>query len=115
MQTFIFLGLIINVFRRMDNPQGLQPWKYEKCGYCMWRNWWAPNSGNCSSSSLEERGCKPWLLISRKGVDSRLSSRYPSLNFVAMRCSLDQDTLGILKFFVGLFHLTSGPKDFIRK
>ena len=25
MVTFIFLGLIINVFRKMDNPQGLQP------------------------------------------------------------------------------------------
>ena len=25
MVTFIFLGLIINVFRRMDNPEGLQP------------------------------------------------------------------------------------------
>ena len=58
--------------------------------------------GIALAQSLEERGCKAWLLISRKGVDSRLSSRYPSLNFVAMPgAPLIKTPLGILKFFRG--------------
>ena len=40
--------------------------------------------GIALAQSLEERGCKAWLFISRKNVDSRLSSKYPSLHFVAM-------------------------------
>ena len=72
--------------------------------------------GIALAQSLEERGCKSWLFISRKGVDSRLSSKYPTLNFVAMPgAPLIKTPLGILRFFRGLFHLILDPEDFIEK
>ena len=72
--------------------------------------------GIALAQSLEERGCKPWLLISRKGVDSRLSSRYPSLNFVAMPgAPLIKTPLGILKFFRGFVSSYLRSKRFYKK
>ena len=70
--------------------------------------------GIALAQSLEERGCKPWLLISRKGVDSRLSSRY--LNFVAMPgAPLIKTPLGILKFFRGFVSSYIRSKRFYKK
>ena len=40
--------------------------------------------GIALAQSLEEKGCPSWLFISQKGVDSRLSSKYPNLSFVPL-------------------------------
>lgn len=37
--------------------------------------------GIALAQALEQKGCASWLLISRKQVDSRLSSKYSKLNF----------------------------------
>ena len=55
--------------------------------------------GIALAQSLEEKGCNAWLFISRKSVDSRLSSKYPKLNFLAMPgAPLVKSPLGILLF-----------------
>ena len=72
--------------------------------------------GIALAQSLEERDASLGSSISRKGVDSRLSSRYPSLNFVAMPgAPLIKTPLGILKFFRGFVSSYLRSKDFIRK
>ena len=56
--------------------------------------------GIALAQSLEEKGCNAWLFISRKSVDSRLSSKYPKLNFLAMPgAPLVKSPLGLLLFF----------------
>ena len=40
--------------------------------------------GIALAQSLDEQGEDSWLFISRKMVDSRLSEKYSSLNFVPM-------------------------------
>ncbi len=55
--------------------------------------------GIALAQSLEERGYQCWLLISKKTVDSRLSQKYPTLNFVPMPgAALIRTPLGILRF-----------------
>lgn len=55
--------------------------------------------GIALAQSLDEQGEDSWLFISRKMVDSRLSEKYSSLNFVPMPGSaLIRTPLGILRF-----------------
>lgn len=72
--------------------------------------------GIALAQSLEERGCKAWLFISRKNVDSRLSSKYPSLHFVAMPgAPLIKTPLGLVRFFRGFISSFLKAKKFYKK
>ncbi len=72
--------------------------------------------GIALAQSLEEKGCKAWLFISRKGVDSRLSSKYPTLNFVAMPgAPLIRTPLGVIRFLKGFISSYLQSKRFYKK
>ncbi len=72
--------------------------------------------GIALAQSLEEKGCKAWLFISRKSVDSRLSSKYPTLNFVAMPgAPLIRTPLGVIRFLKGFISSYLQSKRFYKK
>ena len=55
--------------------------------------------GIALAQSLEEKGCPSWLFISQKGVDSRLSSKYPNLAFVPLPgAPLIKSPVGLARF-----------------
>jgi UDP-N-acetylglucosamine--N-acetylmuramyl-(pentapeptide) pyrophosphoryl-undecaprenol N-acetylglucosamine transferase len=58
--------------------------------------------GIALAQSLEEKGCPSWLFISQKGVDSRLSSKYPDLSFVPLPgAPLIKSPVGLARFCHG--------------
>jgi UDP-N-acetylglucosamine--N-acetylmuramyl-(pentapeptide) pyrophosphoryl-undecaprenol N-acetylglucosamine transferase len=58
--------------------------------------------GIALAQSLEEKGCPSWLFISQKGVDSRLSSKYPNLSFVPLPgAPLIKSPVGLARFSHG--------------
>ncbi len=58
--------------------------------------------GIALAQSLEEKGCPSWLFISQKGVDSRLSSKYPHLSFVPLPgAPLIKSPFGLARFCHG--------------
>lgn len=58
--------------------------------------------GIALAQSLEEKGCPSWLFISQKGVDSRLSSKYPNLSFVPLPgAPLIKSPAGLARFCHG--------------
>ena len=58
--------------------------------------------GIALAQSLEEKGCPSWLFISQKGVDSRLSSKYPNLSFVPLPgAPLIKSPFGLARFCHG--------------
>ena len=68
------------------------------------------------AQSLEERGFRSWLLISRKSVDSRLAQKYPNLSFVAAPgAALVRSPMGMLRFLKELFFSYRMALKFIRK
>ena len=72
--------------------------------------------GIALAQSLEEKGCKAWLFISRKSVDSRLSSKYPKLNFVAMPgAPLIRTPIGLFLFLKGFISSYLQSKRFYKK
>ena len=72
--------------------------------------------GIALAQSLEERGCKAWLFISHKSVDSRLSSKYPKLNFVAMPgAPLIKTPVGLFRFMKGFASSYLKAKRFYTK
>ncbi len=72
--------------------------------------------GIALAQSLEEKGCKAWLFISRKKVDSRLSSKYPTLTFVSMPgAALNKTPLGIIGFLKGFISSYLQSKRFYKK
>lgn len=72
--------------------------------------------GIALAQSLDERGCKSSLFISRKGVDSRLSSQYPTLKFVAMPgAPLIKTPFGIVRFIRGFASSYLKSKKFYKK
>ena len=100
MVAFVFLGWIVNVFRKWDSPQKCILGNYEE---------------NCHLHAEEPEGTLPrelhWLkalksrgmihgfFISRKTVDSRLSKKYSNLKFVPMPgAALIRTPWGIVRF-----------------
>ena len=72
--------------------------------------------GIALAQSLEEKGCNSWLFISRKSVDSRLSSKYPKLNFVAMPgAPLIRTPIGLFLFLRGFMSSYLRSKRFYKK
>lgn len=72
--------------------------------------------GIALAQSLEERGCRAWLFISHKSVDSRLSSKYPKLNFVAMPgAPLNKTPIGLFRFMKGFASSYLKSKKFYKK
>ena len=56
--------------------------------------------GIALAQAMEQKGCSSWLLISRKQVDSRLSSKYSKMNFEPVPgAPFSRSLLGLLKFF----------------
>jgi len=55
--------------------------------------------GIALAQALEQKGCSSWLLISRKQVDSRLSSKYAKLNFEPVPgAPFSRSLLGLINF-----------------
>ena len=95
--TFIFLGWVVNVFRKWDSPQDSTTRIMRKIVIACGGTGLTP--GIALAQSLDEQGEDSWLFISRKMVDSRLSEKYSTLSFVPMPgATLIRTPLGILRF-----------------
>jgi UDP-N-acetylglucosamine--N-acetylmuramyl-(pentapeptide) pyrophosphoryl-undecaprenol N-acetylglucosamine transferase len=72
--------------------------------------------GIALAQSLEEKGCPSWLFISQKGVDSRLSSKYPNLSFVPLPgAPLIKSPVGLARFCHGFAFSFLRSHRFYRK
>lgn len=68
------------------------------------------------AQALEEKGCPCWLFISRKQVDSRLSSKYRKMSFEPMPgAPFSRSAWGLFKFFKELLHSFVLSRKFYRK
>lgn len=68
------------------------------------------------AQALEEKGCPCWLFISKKQVDSRLSSKYKKMSFQPMPgCPFSRSIWGFAKFCKELFHSFYLSRQFYKK
>jgi UDP-N-acetylglucosamine--N-acetylmuramyl-(pentapeptide) pyrophosphoryl-undecaprenol N-acetylglucosamine transferase len=68
------------------------------------------------AQALEEKGCPCWLFISKKQVDSRLSSKYKKMSFEPMPgCPFSSSIWGFAKFFKELVHSFYLSRQFYKK
>ncbi len=72
--------------------------------------------GIALAQALEEKGCPCWLFISRKQVDSRLSSKYRKMSFVPMPgAPFSRHVFGLLRFFKQLIQAFLQSRSFYKK
>jgi len=68
------------------------------------------------AQALEEKGCPCWLFISKKQVDSRLSSKYKKMSFEPMPgCPFSSSIWGFAKFCKELVHSFYLSRKFYKK